>query len=227
MDGRKYKFDTATGALLSRTGIDVSSHQGTIDWNAVKADGIEFAMLRVGYHGWGTDPIPGDDPYKGIYKDRCFDQNYAGAKRAGIPVGVYFFSQAITREEAVREAEFVLGVIDGLDIDGPVAFDIENPPDPEARTNDSSLTNQDRTNFCIDFCNTVKTAGYRPQIYTGRNYAYNGLYMNQLTQYGTWIAHYTSENVTNYRYPFESWQYTSSGAVNGIGGRVDMDVLLT
>lgn len=214
--GRKYYF-AQNGVLSSKVGIDVSVFQGNIDWNKVKADGIDFVIMRAGYRGWGTGKI---------VKDSKFEEYYRGATAAGLEVGVYFYSQAITEQEAVDEAKFVLELLKTHPIDGPVAFDIEGSYESESRVNDPSITNQDRTNFAKAFCSTIRSAGYVPQVYTYLSYAYNYMYMDQLTNYQTWIAHYTSSNVTSYANSFKCWQYTSSGSVNGINAKVDMNVRL-
>lgn len=217
IEGRKYKFDDRSGQLLSRIGIDVSEYQKSIDWKAVKADGVDFVILRVGFRGWGSGTM---------WRDAKFDEHYAGAKAAGLQVGVYFFSQSINEQEAIDEASFVLEAIKGKNIDGPIAYDIEGASDPNARTNDPSITNQTRTDMCIAFCDTIKAAGYVPQVCTYLGYAYYNLYMTQLTAYQTWIAHYGVAGVTSYKYPFKMWQFTSTGKVNGISGNVDIDVML-
>lgn len=214
--GRRYQF-AKNGALNTRTGIDVSTFQGTINWNKVKADGIDFAMIRIGFRGYGTGKL---------MKDSRFEENYRGAKAAGMEIGVYFYTQAITREEAVQEAEFVLEILKTHPIDGPVAYDMEgwSNPDDDPRCDDPSITNQDRTNFCLDFARTIQAAGYRPQIYTYYSYAYNKLNMGQISgKYSIWIADY-SKGITNFGYNYDVWQYTSSGTVDGISTRVDMNV---
>lgn len=214
--GRRYQF-AKNGALNTRTGIDVSTFQGTINWKKVKADGIDFAMIRIGFRGYGTGKL---------MKDSRFEENYRGAKAAGMEIGVYFYTQAITREEAVQEAEFVLEILKTHPIDGPVAYDMEgwsNPAD-DPRCDDPSITNQDRTNFCLDFAKTIQAGGYKPQIYTYYSYAYNKLNMGQISgKYSIWIADY-SKGITDFGYNYDVWQYTSSGTVDGINTRVDMNV---
>ncbi len=214
--GRKYYFAN-NGVLSSKTGIDISTFQKSVDWSKLKADGIDFVILRAGYRGWGTGKIA---------KDAMFESHYAGARAAGLEVGVYFYSQAITVQEARDEANFVIELLKTHPISGPVAFDIEGCYTSESRVYDPSITDQDRTNFAKAFCDTIRSAGYTPQVYTYLSYAYNDMYMDQLTNYQTWIAHYTSSNVTSYKYPFKCWQYTSSGSVKGISGGVDMNIRL-
>lgn len=218
IEGNKYYFDSK-GALKTRLGIDVSEYQGTIDWKKVKAAGIDFAIIRAGWRGYGS----------GSYnKDSCFEKNYNGAKAAGISVGVYFFSQAITVEEAAAEAQFTLDILGGRSLTEPIAIDIEGISDPDARTNLANLTNQQRTDFGVAFCEKIKSAGYTPMVYSGKYYFYNKLIISQLSPYITWIAQYLYDapnEGTTYGYPYKYWQYTSSGKIDGISSSgLDMDI---
>lgn len=216
-DGKRYYFDEK-GAVKTRLGIDVSKYQGIIDWNKVKADGIEYAIIRLGFRGWGGG-VCMTDPY--------FQQNYQGAKAAGISIGVYFFSQAISIDEAVEEASYTLNLIKGLHITEPVVFDTENVSDPGARTNLAGLTAKDRTDFITTFCDMVKAAGYRTMITSYKSWFLNNLEFSRLNGfYDIWIADYSRDATQNtvFGYPYKYWQYSSNGSVNGISGRVDMDV---
>ncbi|NLJ30994.1 MAG: hypothetical protein GX424_05255 [Clostridiales bacterium] len=220
IEGKKYNFD-GKGALKTRIGIDVSSHQGYIDWNKVKAAGIEFAILRAGYRGYVT----------GSYnKDPYFERNYAGAKAAGISVGVYFFSQAISVDEAVAEAQFTLDILGGRSLSEPIAFDTEYVNDDNVRTNLANLTSQQRTDFAVAFCEKIKSSGYRPMVYASKNWFYNDLIVSRLAPYTTWVAQYYSSSAsatwgTNYQYPYQYWQYTSSGQIDGVySSGLDMDI---
>ena len=212
--GFKYYFD-GQGVLSSKVGIDVSVYQGNIDWNAVKAAGVEFAMIRVGYRGYGQ---------AGNMKlDANFVKNLEGAQAAGIDCGVYFFSQAITRAEAVEEAKFVLEAIKGYDLTYPVAFDTEYYPLDEARTNQAGLTDADRTDFAIDFCQTIRDAGYYPTIYASKSWLLDDMEIARLADWDIWLAHYT--NQTDFQYPYQMWQYSQSGQVSGITeNTVDLNV---
>lgn len=213
--GFKYYFNDK-GVLSSKRGIDVSGYQGNIDWAAVKAAGVDFAMIRVGYRGYGQ---------AGNMKlDVNFEKNLKGAQAAGIDCGVYFFSQAITRTEAVEEAKFVLAAIEGYNLTYPVAFDTEYYPLDEARTNQAGLTDKDRTDFAIDFCETIRSAGYYPTIYASKSWLLDDMEISRLGGWDIWLAHYT--NQTNFQHPYQMWQYTESGSVNGIAGKVDMNVSL-
>lgn len=222
--GKKYFFDQ-NGAVKTRLGIDVSRYQYDIDWNKVKADGVDFAIIRVGYRTYGSG-ICVTDPY--------FEQNYRGATAAGIKVGIYFFSQAITEEEAQEEASYALNLLQGLKVTEPVALDTEYASGARA----NSLTAQQRTDLAITFCEMIKAAGYTPMVYSGLSWLNNNLDMSQLSSYKTWVAQYfknknigedgyttdTSQWVTDYSRPYQYWQYTSRGSVNGISTGVDMNI---
>ena len=211
--GFKYYFNDK-GVLSSKRGIDVSVYQENIDWNAVKASGVDFVMIRVGYRGYGQ---------AGNMKlDANFVQNIEGAQAAGLDCGVYFFSQAITREEAVEEAKFVLEALKGYTLTYPVAFDTEYYPLDEARTNQAGLTDADRTDFAIDFCETIRAAGYYPTIYANKSWLLDDMEISRLADWDIWLAHYT--NQTDFQYPYQMWQYSESGQVPGVAGNVDVNV---
>lgn len=197
--------------VVSYRGIDVSSFQGDIDWKAVKAAGVDFAMIRAGYRGYGTGKM---------MPDEYFHQNMRGAIDAGIDVGVYYFSQAISAEEAVEEAEFVLAQIKDYDITYPIAYDMETISHDTARTD--SLTGRQITDHAIAFCETVKAAGYTPTVYANRRFLILKLDLSRLTMYDTWYAAYVS--YPDYPYDFQMWQFTDTGSVDGIKGDVDINI---
>lgn len=220
INNRRYYFD-AQGAQVSLSGIDVSTWQnGEIDWNKVKADGIDYVMIRVGFRGNSTGQL---------VLDNRFEQHYAGAKAAGLKIGVYFFSQSVNEQEAIDEALFTLEVLKDHPIDFPVAYDIENNANRTA-----GLSKQMYTNMCKAFCDTISAAGYTPQLYTYVNYTKQYLYMDQLTGYQMWIAHtgVAANAITSYSYPFVAWQYSATGTVNGMlnkdgtSASIDMNVMV-
>lgn len=213
IQGFRYSFDSS-GKLISQVGIDVSYHQGTIDWNAVKRAGVQFAFIRVGYRGWGSAGNLRIDPK--------FVENIRGAQSAGIECGVYFYSQAITRQEAVEEAAFVLEAIKGYKLTYPVVFDTEQDANAGARTNLANLSDADRTNFCIDFCNTIKNAGYYPAIYASKSWMLDEMEPDRLSGYDFWLAHYTQQ--TDYPRAYKVWQYSKQGRVSGISTDVDLNI---
>ena len=201
-------------AYLQQTGtqgIDVSKYQGNINWNAVKNAGVEFAMIRAGYRGSTQGQI---------YEDPYFQSNITNAIAAGVSVGVYFFSQAISDAEAAEEALWVVNRISPYYVTYPVAIDTEYLSGARA----NALSASARTSAVKTFAQTVQNAGYNPIIYANKNWLLNNLHMSDLTSYDTWLAHYTS--VTDYPLPYAIWQYTSKGRVDGINGNVDLNVLL-
>ena len=195
----------------AKAGIDVSKYQGDIDWTAVAGDGIDFAMLRLGYRGYSEG---------GLFLDQTFAQNLQGALDAGLEVGVYFFSQAITPEEAEEEADYVLSVLDGQALALPIAFDWEPIHNSEARTD--GLNGEMLTRCAAAFCKRVEDAGYRPAVYFNQTQGYLHYDLRQLTDYELWLAEYGA--APDFYYHFDLWQYSQSGSVAGIQGDVDLDL---
>ncbi len=202
------------GEVLSYTGVDVSSFNGEIDWERVKAAGVDFAMLRIGGRGYGEEGV--------LYKDDAFEANLKGAKRAGLKVGAYFFSQARTEEEAVEEAEFALGILAGEKLHYPLAFDWEIIDSVETRIDD--VDTETLTKCARAFCDTVKAEGYTPQIYTGSNLAYFKYDLTALRDIDLWYAFYNDSPSMYYKYTM--WQYSCEGQVDGIYGDVDLNVCM-
>ena len=221
-----------------RKGIDVSEYQKWIDWDSVKASGIEFAMIRVGYRGWGSGAI---------IEDKYFERNIREAKRVGLKVGVYFYSGAINTSEAIEEAQFVINKVRNYSLDYPIAFDFEDFENTESRY--YKLDKNQRTDISIAFLDTVKRYGYTPMIYGNPNYFNNERYFDTsrlVTQYKVWLAHYywadsarnqysdfvnflASGKKTGYSYEnkqgiIDMWQFSSEGIISGINGRVDLNL---
>lgn len=194
----------------SVTGIDVSEFQGQIDWDAVKEDGVEFVMIRLGFRGSETGEL---------VLDSMFKENLKGAKRAGLDIGVYFFSQAITPEEAIEEARFVMKHIRGKGIRYPIAFDME-PIDGTERAAD--LNKEEKTAIADAFCQIIDRNGHTPMIYGNPKWMRRHIDLSYLVDYDKWLAHYV--DATSYKSAFAMWQYTDSGAVDGISGPVDMNL---
>lgn len=204
-------FYSENGTITSLTGIDVSSHQGTIDWNAVSQDGIDFAMIRCGTRGYTEGSL---------FADETFYTNADGAQTAGIPFGVYFFSQAINEQEAIEEAEYVLELIQGMEISCPIAFDLEDMPSYNARAND--LSAEQITANAEAFCNRIKQAGYEVMIY-GNQHDLSRYDLEHLNE-EIWYAEYNGTQPTT-SIPLVMWQYTSTGSVSGISTNVDLNIL--
>lgn len=206
-----YWFNTE-GKLSSKAGIDVSKWNGKIDWEKVKADGIEFAFIRAGVRGYVSGKI--------VYDER-FVENVEGATANGIEVGVYFFSQATTAEEGKQEAEWTLNAIEGLNVTGPIVIDTEyvskDPEDPEPRGN--VISREVRTEAVEAFANTVKASGRTPMIYASQSWFENQLDLSKLTGIEKWLARWSAS--VSWSQPFSIWQSCSDGKVNGINGNVD------
>ena len=194
-----------------RTGIDVSAYQKEIDWPAVAADGVDFAILRLGYRGYTEG---------GLFTDQYFHQNLRGALDAGLDVGVYFFSQAITPEEAEAEAQYVLDALEGYDTAYPIAFDWEPISDNTARTN--GLDGGTLTRCAAAFCEAIQQAGRRPAVYFNQSLGYLRYDLRELTDYDLWLAEYGGK--PDFYYHFDLLQYTHTGRVAGIEGDVDLDL---
>ncbi len=193
-----------------KVGIDVSKWNEEIDWEQVAGAGIEYAIIRVGYRGSSTGAIV-EDPH--------FKMNIEGAIDAGIPVGVYFFTQAVSETEAVEEASAVLSLIKGYDVDYPVFIDSESAG---GRGRADSLNEEDRTAYVKAFLETIKNAGYAAGIYGSTNWYNDKLDMNKLSDYYLWLAEY--DDAPSYDGYYHMWQYTSKGHVDGIATAVDFDI---
>ena len=192
-------------------GIDVSSHQGVIDWQAVAGDGIGFAIIQAGYRGYSDGMCSEDEQFRA---------NLSGAKAAGLETGVYFFSQAVNEEEAREEAAYVLGLLNGEALDLPVYYDWERVESAPARTDE---VNGETVTACAKaFCETVEAGGYEAGVYFNQNYVYTLVDLAQLLDYPLWMAQY--QTVPDFFYHFTCWQYTDSGTVAGITGPVDLDL---
>ncbi len=196
-------------------GIDVSYYQNTINWIEVGTSDVDFVMIRAGYRGYGTAGT--------LVTDTQFAKNVMGAKANNIDIGLYFFTQAVTVEEAVEEANYVLNLIDmyGVDVKYPIAIDTEYS-NSAANGRADGLDVATRTAICKAFCDTIRNAGYTPAVYASKNWFYNMLDFSQLSDYDIWLAHYTTE--TDFEYTYDIWQYTSQGSVNGIVGNVDKNI---
>lgn len=201
------------GQVLSRTGIDVSEHQGYIDWSAVAGDGIDFAIIRLGYRGSDNGAI---------VQDAYAEYNLKAAREAGLAVGVYFYSQATTEDEAVEEAEFVLDQIGEAQLAYPVVFDFE--PTNSGSDRISSLTGTERTAVAEAFCDRLAQAGHAAMIY-GNGSALAGFDLEALAPHGFWYAEYGALPDTDLY--FSVWQYSNTGRVAGIDTDVDLDLDLT
>ncbi|MBQ9141901.1 MAG: glycoside hydrolase family 25 protein [Lachnospiraceae bacterium] len=199
------------GKECSFVGVDISKYQEYIDFNKVKKAGIDFCMVRVGARGYGTGAL---------VLDEYFHENMKRATDAGLSLGVYFFSQAITEEEAIEEANMVLEQIEAYNVTYPVAFDMEYIENDKARV--EQLTKKEKTAIAKAFLDTIGAAGYTPIIYGKKEWLLLKLDLTKLTDYDVWLAQY--EDIPEYPYKFSMWQYTNQGTVDGISGKVDLNI---
>lgn len=207
-DFKKYISEDGT---VSKVGIDVSEHQGFIDWEKASR-AIDFAIIRLGYRGYGKEGSLNMDGY--------YATNMQGAIEQGVPVGVYFYSQATSYEEGVEEANFVLNHLNGYTLSYPVILDREDPMVEDARTNNLSI--EQHTQAALGFLETIRAAGYQAMMYTYRMYYSLYLDVESVYKYPIWYAQYADE--PDWPYPFHIWQYTESGEVPGIYGPVDLNL---
>ncbi len=200
----------AAHGMSARKGIDVSQFQGEIDWEQVASSGVEFAIIRAGIRGYGSGAL---------VTDEFFERNMEGAAANGIETGVYFFTQAITVEEALEEAQYVLSLVAPYELTYPIVIDVESPAD-DARAN--VLTQAERTEIVSAFCDAIAEAGYTPMIY-GNTYSLFGMMdIEQINRYKIWHAFYN--DYVYYPYRLQMWQYTSNATIPGIEGDVDLNL---
>ncbi|MBR6257788.1 MAG: glycoside hydrolase family 25 protein, partial [Lachnospiraceae bacterium] len=191
--------------------IDVSTYQNDIDWDKVAASGVEFAIIRCGYRG---------STIGGLIEDSKFKQNIEGATRAGVKVGVYFFTQAINEIEAVEEASMVVMLCRDYHLDYPVFIDVEGAG---GNGRADGLDKKTRTEVVKAFCKTIESEGLYAGVYSGRWWYYNKLNDEDLQDFVHWLAEYRSDPLYTGR--FSIWQYTSDGHIDGIDTRVDLDLI--
>lgn len=199
------EVSTGSGSL----GIDVSKYQPSINWNSVKASGVDYVIIRCGYRGSSTGVLV-EDPY--------FKSHIKGAKAAGLKVGVYFFTTALTESEAVEEASMCAYLCNGYSLDFPIFMDCENSPRPGY----NGMGAGQRTAIIKAFCNTIKSAGYSAGVYANKTWLSSYMNAGELSGYKIWLAQYNQSGPT-YSGRYDMWQYTSKGSVNGISGYVDMN----
>lgn len=206
------KHNSRFAGYTIKQGIDVSKWNGTIDWKKVKNAGIEFAFIRTSYRGTSTGNLA---------KDPTAVTNMKNAAAAGVKIGAYIFSQAITKAEAVQEAEYLLQTVKGYKITMPLVFDYEYY-DGGRFSSKTKLSKRQKTDICLAFCDRIKQAGYTPLVYANKSMFGSDLYAAEITaKYPAWLAHYTTS--TDYAGAYDFWQYTSTGKVSGISGNVDMN----
>ena len=212
--GVMYTFggDGALSQSSGNRGIDVSKYQGNIDWGAVAASGINFAIIRVGYRGSASGAL---------VQDPNFKKNISGATKAGIKVGLYFFTQAVNEAEAVEEASMAMSLASGYKVTYPIFIDTESASNGRA----NGLSKSARTAVVKAFCQTVRNGGYKAGVYASKSWYANQLNASALNGYCIWVAQYNSS--CTYSGKYDMWQYSSKGRVSGIKGNVDMNISYT
>lgn len=196
---------------ISKAGIDVSKEQGQIDFNKVKKAGIDFVMIKAGARGYGSGQLIADEK---------FDTNLQAATQAGLGIGVYFFSQAVTEAEAVEEANLVLAGLKETKLIYPVVFDMESIKGDTARID--GLKKEDRTKIAKAFLDTIKAAGYKTMIYGNKEWLLTKINLSTLSEFDIWLSQ--EADIPDYPYKFSIWQYSFNGTVDGISGKVDMNI---
>lgn len=197
----------------SMVAIDISEWQTAVDWQQVADAGVEIVMLRVGWRGSEEGKL---------FEDEMFKSHYDGAAAAGLQIGGYFFSQAVSVEEAQEEADFALQILEGRKLQMPLVFDWEQLGGEKDRTGDMDA--RTLTDCTVAFCDKVESSGYEAMLYFNPDLAKRLLYLGELTDYKFWLAMYSS--TMNYAYKVDMWQYTNAGKVPGIEGEVDLNVYL-
>ncbi len=194
-------------------GIDVSEHQGAIDWAAVKNDGVEFAIIRAGYRGYSEGQL---------FEDKYFRANIDGALAQGIEVGIYFYSQAINTDEAAEEAMYLLSLIEGYDFSLPVFYDWEHVSNVGV-TRCDSVDGKTITDCCIAFCEIISKVGYDAGVYFYRGLGYSQYELDRLSHLIFWAA--APGSVPDFYYAHRIWQYSYTAQVSGITGDTDLNLL--
>ncbi|MBR5579359.1 MAG: glycoside hydrolase family 25 protein [Lachnospiraceae bacterium] len=201
----------ADGKQISYLGVDLSKYQKSVDFAAIQAEGVDFCMLRVGSRGYSTGTIQ---------QDEMFEAHLAGANAVGMPVGLYFYSQAITEAEAIEEANYVISKIGTNKITYPIAFDMEFVENDTARI--ETLTREEKTNIALAFLKRIEEAGYTGMLYGNKEWLLKRIDIAKLEQYDIWLGQ--EDDIPDYPYLFSMWQYTRQGEIFGIDGYVDLNI---
>jgi len=201
----------SNGKEVSYLGVDLSKYQEKVDFYAIKNEGIDYCMLRVGSRGYETGAIQ---------EDEKFQEFLAGAEAAGLPVGLYFFSQAVTEAEAVEEANFVISKIGEHKITYPIAFDMEFIANDNSRI--ETLTRNEKTNIALAFLNRIEEAGYTGMLYGNKEWLLKRIDLSKFEKYDIWLSQ--EDDIPDYPYTYSMWQYTRQGEVYGIDGYVDLNI---
>ena len=214
VDGKLYYFD-ADGVMQKDVnfGIDVSKYQSNIDWAKVKKAGVNFVIIRIGYRGYGASGT--------LVKDPMFEEHFTNARNAGLKVGVYFFTQAVTEDEAREEAQGCNWALNGRKLDYPIYYDTEASTAPNGTGRADGLGVEDRTKCAIAFCEEVKELGYQPGVYASTTWFRKRVNLDALRQYTIWNAHY---GVASSPIACDMWQGTEKARINGYSGELDANI---
>ena len=210
IDNKLYYFDASGVQQPATFGIDVSKYQSSIDWDKVKTAGVEFAIIRIGYRGYGSGAL---------VQDPKFEEHFTNARNAGLRVGIYCFSQAVNENESREEAQACVYVLNGRQLDYPIYFDTEASGAGNGRAD--GLGVEDRTKCAVAFCEEVKALGYKPGVYASTTWFRKRLDMSQLSNYYIWNAHY---NVASSPIACNMWQGTCTARIPGYGGQIDVNI---
>ena len=201
------------GKKISYVGVDLSKQNGDVNFNSMKAAGVDYVMIRLGGRGYSTGQISLDENFK---------KNIEGAAAAGLDIGVYFYSQAISQEEAIQEVNFVIQNLEPYraNVKYPIAFDMEFVANDTARID--SLTKDEKTNIATSFLESVKAAGYVPMIYGDKEWLIKEIDLARLQSYDVWLVQ--EQELQDYPYQFTMWQYSTEGVVNGVSGDANLNI---
>lgn len=199
------------GKQVSYLGVDLSKYQKKVDFAAIQSEGIDFCMLRVGARGYETGTIQ---------EDEKFQEFLTGAEAVGMPVGLYFFSQAVTEAEAIEEANFVISRIGEHKITYPIAFDMEFIENDNSRI--ETLTKTEKSNIALAFLKRIEEAGYVGMLYGNKEWLLKRIELHRFEDYDIWLTQ--EDDIPDYPYTYSMWQYTRQGEVYGIDGYVDLNI---
>ena len=199
------------GKQVSYLGVDLSKYQKKVDFAAIQSEGIDYCMLRVGSRGYESGLIQ---------EDEKFQEFLAGAEAVGMPVGLYFFSQAVTEEEAIEEADYVISKIGEHKITYPIAFDMEFIENDNSRI--ETLTKTEKSNIALAFLKRIEEAGYVGMLYGNKEWLLKRIELHRFDDYDIWLAQ--EEDTPDYPYMYSMWQYTRQGEIYGIDGYVDLNI---
>ena len=214
IDDKLYYFDADGVLQKGKTfGVDVSKYQKNIDWEQIKKAGVSFVIVRIGYRGYGASGA--------LVLDPMFEEHFTNVKNAGLKVGVYFFSQATTEEEAKEEAFACAYVLNGRKLDYPIFFDTEASGASGGSGRADGLGVADRTKCAVAFCEEVKANGYKPGVYASTLWYRNRVDLSSLTKYTIWNAHY---GVASSPIDCALWQGTCTARLSGYKGDLDVNI---